>query len=251
MNEEKLKEVLDRFKRGEFSLEETLTRLKNLPFEDLGFAKIDHHREIRKGAPETVYSPGKTTDQLKEIIDQMEGNSNVLITRLNEEKMNYLQETYPEALIDREARVFYLGEFPESTTGEIAIATGGTGDIPVAKESKLTVKSMGVKAKTYFDVGVSGVHRLLGIREEIENADLAVVIAGMEGALPSVVAGLVETPVVAVPTSTGYGANFEGVSPLLTMLNSCAPGVVVVNIDDGYSAGYFGAVTVKSMKEEK
>lgn len=249
MDKEKIKEVLTDYKNDKISLEGALEKLENLPFKDLGFARVDHHRELRKGAPEAVYSPGKTMEQIDEIIEEMEGTSDVLITRLEKEKIDYLKDKYPGAHIERDARLCYLGSFPDHKTGKIAVITGGTGDIPVAKESKLTAKSMGVKVKTFFDVGVSGVHRLLGIREDIRDADLAIVIAGMEGALPSVVAGLVETPVVSVPTSMGYGANFKGVAPLLTMLNSCAPGVSVVNIDDGYSAGYFGATVVKSLKK--
>lgn len=247
MNKNEIKRLLEEVKKGEKSIKEALKTLENLPFMDLGFAKIDTHRELRMGAPEAIYCLSKTTTQIMEIIKKMKKNSNIIATKVPEKSLAKIRKTYPEALIYTEANLAFIGTFPQKTIGKLIIITGGTSDIPVARESEITAKSMGINVETFFDVGVSGIHRLLNIRNKLKEADIVIVIAGMEGALPSVVAGLIDTPIIAVPTSVGYGASFKGVAPLLTMLNSCAPGISVVNIDNGYNAGFFAAAVIKKI----
>jgi NCAIR mutase (PurE)-related protein len=250
LDRNKIKRLLDEVKKGSKSIKEALTYLENLPFIDLGFAKIDTHRELRMGAPEAIYCANKTTEQIIKIIEKTKNDSNVLATKVPEESLEKIKETYPQAKIYPEANLAFIGKIPEKTSGKVIIITAGTSDIPIAIESEITAKSMGVEVETIFDVGVSGIHRLLSIRNKFKEADIGIVIAGMEGALPSVVAGLVDTPIIAVPTSVGYGASFKGVAPLLTMLNSCAPGICVMNIDDGYSAGFFAAAVIKKIRKK-
>ncbi len=247
MDKNKIKKLLEEVKKGNKSIKEALTMLENLPFMDLGFAKIDSHRELRMGAPEAIYCMSKTPKQIIQIIEKMKNNSSVLATKVTEESLNKIKKAYPEAKIYPEASLAFIGKFPTKTVGKIIIITGGTSDIPIARESEITARSMGIEVETIFDVGVSGIHRVLSIRNKLKEADILIVIAGMEGALPSVVAGLVDTPIIAVPTSVGYGASFKGIAPLLTMLNSCAPGISVVNIDNGYSAGFFAAAIIKKI----
>ncbi len=247
MDKNKIKKLLEEVKKGNKSIKEALTVLENLPFIDLDFAKIDTHRELRMGAPEAIYCMSKTTTQIIQIIEKMKNDSNILATRVPEKSMKEIEKTYPEAKIYPESNLVFIGKFPNKTIGKLMIITAGTSDIPVARECEITAKSMGIKTETIFDVGISGIHRLLSIRNKLKEADIAVVIAGMEGALPSVVAGLIDTPIIAVPTSIGYGASFKGIAPLLTMLNSCAPGISVVNIDNGYSAGFFAAAVIKKL----
>ncbi len=242
MKEEVIYKILYSLSQGEVSLEEAFQRLKDLPFKDLGFAKIDYHREIRKGLPETVLCLGKTPEDVVNIFSEMEGKANVLATKASAEIMEIIARKFPGAKIYKDAGIIYLGEYPEIEGGKAVVLTGGTGDIPIAREAMIVARAMGVEVRPIFDVGVAGIHRLGSCKEEIKRAEVIIVVAGMDGALPSVVAGLFSRPVVAVPTSVGYGANFQGISPLLTMLNSCAPGVVVVNIDNGYGAGYFAAL---------
>jgi NCAIR mutase (PurE)-related protein len=251
LDKSKIKKLLEEVKKGNKSVEEALAVLEDLPFLDLGFAKIDTHREIRMGAPEAVYCVNKSTEQIIKIIEKMKKDSNVIATKVPEESLKKIKENYPEAKIYAEANLAFIGEFPKKTIGKVIIITAGTSDIPVARESEITARSMGVGVETVFDVGVAGVHRVLNIREKIKEADIGIVIAGMEGALPSVVAGLVDTPIIAVPTSVGYGVSFKGIAPLLTMLNSCAPGISVVNIDNGYSAGFFAAAIIKKIRGNK
>jgi NCAIR mutase (PurE)-related protein len=251
LDKNKIKKLLEEVKRGSKSIKEALTVLENLPFIDLGFAKIDTHRELRMGAPEAIYCASKTTEQIIKIIEKTKNDSNVLATKVPEESLKKIKETYPQAKIYKESNLAFIGKFPKKTVGKVVIITAGTSDIPIAIESEITAKSMGVEVETIFDVGVSGIHRLLSIRNKFKEADIGIVIAGMEGALPSVVAGLVDTPIIAVPTSVGYGASFKGIAPLLTMLNSCAPGICVMNIDDGYSAGFFAAAVIKKIREKR
>lgn len=250
LDTEKLRDLLRDLRDGKISVDSVMGELKDLPFKDLGYAKLDNHRSLRRGAPEAIYCEGKTERQIFGIIDEMKQGGNVLATRVPENTLCKIEEKYPKVNTYPESNLAFIGEFPEEKIGKIVVITAGTSDVPVARESEITALSMGVNAETIFDVGVSGLHRVLDFRDRVVNADIAIVIAGMEGALPSVVAGLVDTPVVAVPTDVGYGANFEGITPLLTMLNSCAPGVTVVNIGDGYGAGYFAAATVKKIKGE-
>ncbi len=251
MDKNKIKKLLEEVRKGNKSIKEALTVLENLPFIDLGFAKIDSHRELRMGAPEAIYCMSKTTTQIIQIIEKMKNDSNILATRIPEKSMKEIEKTYPEAKLYPESKLAFIGKFPEKTIGKVIIVTAGTSDIPIARESEITAKSMGVGVETFFDVGISGIHRILSIRDKLKEADVVIVIAGMEGALPSVVAGLIDTPIIAVPTSIGYGANFKGIAPLLTMLNSCAPGITVVNIDNGYSAGFFAAAVIKKILKQE
>lgn len=247
-----VKQILESVQNGSLSVEEALLRLKTDPFEDIGFAKVDLHRNIRQGVPEVIYGAGKTPDQIIGIIETMKKNrqDHILITRLSGDSaaavsrsvsMNY----YPEA------RVGIIGEMPGPTgIGKIVVATGGTSDIPVAEEAALTAECFGNETVRLYDVGVAGLHRLLSHMEEIMNAGVIIAIAGMEGALASVIGGLADCPVIAVPTSVGYGASFHGISALLSMLNSCASGVSVVNIDNGFGAGYLASM-INHMEQKK
>ncbi len=248
MKTKNIRDLLSKVKEGNTSIEEALERLEELPFKNIGHTKIDSHRDLRRGAPEAVYCEDKTKPQVMEILDEMVPGDDVLATRAESEVLKAIKNEYPKAQIYEESSLAFIGEFPEETVGKIAVITAGTSDIPVARISEVTARSMGTEVDTAFDVGVSGLHRVISIRDRLTEADIAVVVAGMEGALPSVVAGLVDTPVVAVPTDVGYGTNLDGIAPLLTMLNSCAPGITVVNIGDGYGAGYFAAATVKKIR---
>ncbi len=242
MDTERLQELLAAVAGGETSVQEAVESLRSMPFRDLGFAKLDTHRPLRTGHPEVVFGAGKTPEQLVEIVEELarQGNA-VLVTRLETEGATALQERFPEALSDADARVLVVGEAPEPR-GCVSVLCAGTADIPVAAEAAVTAETLGSRVERHWDVGVAGLHRLLSVREELVDARAIVVVAGMEGALPSVVGGLVRVPVIAVPTSVGYGASYGGLAALLTMLNSCAPGVSVVNIDNGFGAGYLAHV---------
>ena len=248
MNTEKLRTLLKQLRRNEITLEEAMKQLETLPFKDLEHTKIDSHRTLRRGAPEAIYCEDKTESQVLEIIEEMIPDSSVLATRVKPDVLEKIKERYPETLTYPESNLGFIGEFPDKTEGKIVVITAGTSDIPIARKSEVTARSMGVEVDTIFDVGVSGLHRVISVRDRIVEADMAIVVAGMEGALPSVVAGLVDTPVVAVPTDVGYGTNLDGITPLLGMLNSCAPGITVVNIGDGYGAGYFAASTIRKIR---
>lgn len=248
MNVDKLRTLLEEVRGGTISPEEALKRLKLLPYADLGFAKVDLHRQLRIGFPETVFCQGKTTEQVVEIVRSLsQDGSTVLATRADEDKFAALQEAGLRASYNPQARTIVINPPPPPPEGSpfVLVATGGTGDIPVAEEAAVTAESMGHRVERLYDVGVAGLHRLLEHLPLLRKAAAIVVVAGMEGALPSVIGGLVESPVVAVPTSVGYGASFGGVAPLLTMLNSCAPGVAVVNIDNGYGGGFFAALVAR------
>ncbi len=239
-----VRKTLEALKAGDISVDEALTMLKMKPFEDLGYAKVDLHRGIRQGAAEVIYGAGKTAAQMSGIVDSLlkNGVKNILITRLSEESASVLAESFS---IDyrRDARVGIIGEIPKPDgIGKIIIATGGTSDIPVAEEAALTAEMHGNEVLRLYDIGVAGLHRLLSHLEDIMQASVIVAVAGMEGALASVIAGLADCPVIAVPTSVGYGAAFGGVAALLSMLNSCASGVSVVNIDNGFGAGYLAGM---------
>ena len=240
-------DILKAVENGEITAEEALMQLKVEPFEDLGYAKLDTHRPIRQGAAEVIFGESKTKEQLTGIVEHMvkEGTAPVLVTRIDREKAEVLAEyvkdgpafTYNEA-----ARLAVIGDIPEpSGNGTIVIATGGTSDIPVAEEAALTAAAYGNDVVRLYDVGVAGIHRLLANKEYIMNASVVIAVAGMEGALASVIGGLADCPVIAVPTSIGYGASFGGLSALLSMLNSCAGGVAVVNIDNGFGAGFIAS----------
>ena len=244
MEQKELKELLDRVSSGEVSPEDAFHRLKMEPFDDLGFAKVDHHRAIRQGAAEVIYGAGKTPEQIEGIARNMlgRGQKRILITRLSPASAEWLRDRLPlryESL----PGIGIIGDMPEPDgIGTVVVATGGTSDIPVAEEAALTAEIHGSRVVRLYDVGVAGLHRLLSHREEIMTAEAIVAIAGMEGALASVIGGLADCPVIAVPTSVGYGASFGGISALLSMLNSCASGVSVVNIDNGFGAGYLASM---------
>ncbi len=236
-----MKKILQDYKKGKISLKEILEEIKKLPYEDLGFAKIDNHREIRKGFPETIFCQGKTTLQILAIIENMnKNNHNILATKANEKIFEAVKKKFSQAEYNNEAKTIIIKkEKIKPKKGKILIITAGTSDIPVAEEAVVTAELMGNKVEKVYDIGVAGIHRIFDIKEKIFDANVIIVIAGMEGALASIVGGLTSKPVIAVPTSVGYGASFKGIAPLLTMMNCCAEGVVVVNIDNGFGAGYF------------
>lgn len=246
MRKEKIKDILERIRSGELSVEKGMEVLQNLPYEDMGFAMLDHHRTLRKGFPEVVFCENKTTEQAAQIISRLAEHNDVLATRANPEQYKAVAELLPNAEYNKLARtivVRYGSEQKPVDTGKtILVISAGTSDIPVAEEAVVTAEIMGNHVESLYDVGVAGLHRLLGNKAKIDGANVIIVVAGMDGALPSVVSGLVNVPVIAVPTSVGYGAAFKGVGPLLTMLNACAPGVTVVNIDNGFGAGYFASL---------
>ncbi len=228
---------------GSTEIGTALDRLRHLPYEDLGFAKLDHHRALRAGLPEVVLGQGKTVEQIVTIAERLvERSGRLLVTRIDEEVFRQLQEHIPDAIYHDVARAATVDREPAETMGGVCLVCAGTADLPVAEEAAVTAELMGQRVDRVYDVGVAGLHRLLDHLPKLSEARVLIVVAGMEGALPSVVSGLVAAPVVAVPTSIGYGASFQGIAPLLTMLNSCAPGVAVVNIDNGFGAGYLAAV---------
>jgi NCAIR mutase (PurE)-related protein len=239
MNREYFKKLLDSVKEGSVSVEDAIENLKQLPYQDLGCAQVDHHRELRQGMPEVIFGEGKTAEQIVMIISAMSATgSNVLVTRLDNEKSLHIRPVFPAALYHSEARCLTLEQRTVEAGGKgtILIVSAGTSDIPVASEAALTARFLGNRVEQIHDVGVAGIHRLLARHEQLSAAAVIIVVAGMEGALPSVVGGLVDKPVIAVPTSVGYGASFGGIAALLGMLNSCAAGVTVVNIDNGFGA---------------
>ena len=238
------RKILEQVRDGEVSVEEALLVIKKKPFEDIGYAKVDHHRGVRQGAPEVIFGAGKEAKQIAGIIDSMKknGQETILITRLSPKKAKKVAK-HCELTYYEQARIGVVGKMPEpSGIGKIVVATGGTSDIPVAEEAALTAQAHGNEVVRLYDVGVAGLHRLLSHLDEIMDASVIIAIAGMEGALASVIGGLADCPVIAVPTSVGYGASMHGVSALLSMLNSCASGVSVVNIDNGFGAGYLASM---------
>ena len=243
-----LMKILEDVKNNELDIDSALEILKDLPYEDLGYAHIDHHRSIRNGYPEVIYCKGKSDEHILGIIDRMnKKNTNILGTRCRKETFEKIIKIYPNAEYEELSQILKIKneEIKEQGKGKILIVTGGTSDIPVADEAYFTAEFFGNKVERLYDVGVAGIHRLLSNRNIIEEARVIVAVAGMEGALPSVVGGLVDVPVIAVPTSVGYGANFDGLAPLLAMLNSCASGISVVNIDNGFGAGYLASIINK------
>jgi NCAIR mutase (PurE)-related protein len=240
LHEEDIKELLNSVKQGSLGIEDALKKLKNLPYEDLGYAMIDHHRTLRRGHPETIFCAGKTTEQIIGITHKMiKNNVNILGTRLSGDVFDAVKKEFPEAEYFKDARAFTIRNRKiEKTTAEILVITAGTSDIPVAEEAVVTAEILGNTVNKLYDAGASGIHRILSHRDKLEKASVVIVTAGMDGVLPTVVAGLIDKPVIAVPTSIGYGTGFSGLSALLTMLNSCASGITVVNIDNGYGAGY-------------
>lgn len=239
MNKEQLVALLEEVRSGRVQLEAAAEQLARLPYEDLGFASIDHHRELRRGHGETIFCAGKTVDQVVAIAEQMVafGHENILATKARGEVLEALEVALP-VRVDRTASLAVINPVERAGAGLVFVVAAGTSDIPVAEEAALTAECSGSVVERLYDVGVAGIHRLLAAVDRLATANVIVAVAGMEGALPTVVAGLVSCPVIAVPTSVGYGASFGGLAALLTMLNSCAPGVTVVNIDNGFGAGY-------------
>ena len=243
MNQIELKKLLEQVAQGGITVEEAVLALREAPYRDLGYAKIDGHRGIRQGAAEVIYGPGKTSDQIAGITAELlaQGEKTLLITRLESEKAARVQEKVPLEY-SPQGRIAVAGIMPEpAVSGKILVVTGGTSDIPVAEEAAITAQALGNPVERLYDVGVAGLHRLLSHLDTLMSARVIIAIAGMEGALASVVGGLADCPVIAVPTSVGYGASFGGVSALLSMLNSCASGVSVVNIDNGFGAGFLAS----------
>lgn len=226
-------------KDGQIDITTALARLKHLPFEDVSYAHIDHHRHLRHGMPEVIYCEGKTIEQVVGIMTRMLAQKgDILATRASETVYKAVKKVHKKAHYHSAARMIQIQQTPkELSHGVVLVLTAGTSDIPVAEEAAVTARALGSAVTTIFDVGVAGIHRLMSKREQLDAARVVVVVAGMDGALPSVVGGLVDRPVIAVPTSIGYGAGFQGLAPLLTMLNSCAAGVAVMNIDNGFGAG--------------
>ena len=247
-----IRQLLEAVRTGETSVDDALLEIKKAPFEDIGYAKVDLHRKIRQGAAEVIYGAGKTPEQITGIVDTMRnaGQDSILITRLSAEAAAVVGQTCPLAY-HPEARIGIVGAIPApGGLGKIVVATGGTSDIPVAEEAALTAEFLGNEVTRLYDVGVAGLHRTLAHLDDICSASVIIAIAGMEGALASVIGGLADCPVIAVPTSVGYGASFHGLSALLSMLNSCASGVSVVNIDNGFGAGYLASM-INHMDGEK
>lgn len=244
MTDSKTRQILEQLRSGALTVDDALLQLKLEPFSDLGYAKVDHHRRVRQGMPEVIYGAGKTPEQMAGIINSMRqaGQDTILITRLAPEAAACLSAQHP-LTYHAQARIGLIGQMPQPDgLGTIVIATGGTSDIPVAEEAAITAEALGNRVLRLYDVGVAGVHRLLSHLETVMQASVIIAVAGMEGALASVVGGLADCPVIAVPTSVGYGASFSGLSALLSMLNSCASGVSVVNIDNGFGAGYLAGM---------
>ena len=240
MKEKNLKALINKIKSGEIDVESALKKLKTLPYEDIGFAKVDNHRGLRQGVPEIIFGEGKTKEQIAHIMDVLvRGGNDAIVTHTNTDVFKHVRKNFEEATYNEHARMIIVRRSKGSRKkkGLILVISAGTSDIPVAEEAAVVAEITGNKVKRLYDVGVAGVHRLLSNIDLIRSATVLIVVAGMEGALPSVVAGLVDKPVIAVPTSVGYGANFGGISALLGMLNSCALGIAVVNIDNGFGAG--------------
>ena len=250
MHEQQIKRIMKDVRENKISIDGAIKKLKFLPFEDLGFAKIDHHRDLRKGFPEVVFCQNKSTEQVVEIVKRLaKGSSTILATRATEEMFREVKKNIKNSQYNEKSKTIIIKKFSSgkffSKKGNILVITAGTSDINVAEEAVVVAESMGSKVERLYDVGVAGLHRLLNNKDKIEDANVLIVVAGMDGVLPSVVSGLFGKPIIAVPTSVGYGASFKGIAPLLTMLNSCSPGVVVVNIDNGFGAGYFASMINK------
>jgi len=248
MNPKKIEKVLSGLSRGDCTVAQALEQLRMLPYEDLHFAKLDHHRELRKGIPEAIYSPGKTDGQLLQIASRaLKRHGEAIFTRMTKAQYNLIRKALgAKVRWHPEARIVTVGVGKRSIKGKVLVVTAGTSDIPVAEEAAVTCEILGCKVDRLYDVGVAGIHRLTSNMKQFDSADVVIVLAGMEGALPSVVAGLTSKPVIAVPTSVGYGASFEGMAALLGMLSSCSSGIGVVNIDNGFGAGALATVIIKN-----
>jgi NCAIR mutase (PurE)-related protein len=256
MDKDRVRDLLLRVRDGALSPDEASRLLADASVQELAgeggvFARVDHHRALRCGFPEVVYGPGKTVPQVVEVARRiLEREPRLLVTRVDAAQAAALRESVPDAVHHERARAVSVDRAPRATTGRVVVLSAGTADEPVAEEARVTAALVGAAVERFYDCGVAGLHRLLRVLPELRHADAIVVAAGMDGALPSVVGGLVDVPVIAVPTSVGYGASFEGIGPLLTMLNACAAGVAVVNIDNGFGAGYLAAVIARRARGE-
>jgi len=238
-----VRQLLLNYKKGKIKLDDVLAQLKNLPYDNIGFAMIDSHRELRTGFPEVIYCENKSVEQIIGIVTSMIKNRSKIVfgTRIDKKKFVEIKKRFKDVVYNADARAFYIGQLEKQSSGTVMVISAGTSDLPVAEEAALTAEVLGCEVDRLYDVGVAGVHRVLSHKERINNANTIIVVAGMDGVLPSVVGGLVGVPVIAVPTSVGYGASYQGLSALLSMLNSCAPGIAVMNIDNGFGAGYFAS----------
>jgi NCAIR mutase (PurE)-related protein len=252
MVNDRLRQLLEEVRAGRMDTDEAMSRLQDLPYQDLSYAMLDHHRGLRKGFPEVVFCQGKTSAQVAELLSELSRHHDrVMATRADEATFEAVRKVVPETTYYPQARIILVHKGqkePEPVTSAdhyVLVVSAGTSDIPVAEEAAVTLQVLGTPVERLYDVGVAGLHRLLDKRERLFRAKVIIAVAGMEGALASVVGGLVSCPVIAVPTSVGYGASFNGLAPLLTMLNSCAPGVAVVNVDNGFGAGYFAHSIMK------
>jgi len=250
MTEEEILSLLKKVKEGNLDIDEAVGRLKQLPFEDLGYAKVDHHREIRTGYPEVIFCPGKTIEQIRGIIERLLAKgTNIMASRAEKSVYEAIKDLAEHMEYYPEARTIFIQQKDISKSkSRVLVVTGGTSDIPVAEEAVVTAEKLGCTVERLYDVGVAGIHRLLANRYRLDNVQVIIAVAGMEGALPSVIGGLTDKPVIAVPTSIGYGANFGGLAALLAMLNSCASGVGVVNIDNGFGAGFLAATIIRQIE---
>ncbi len=247
-----MRRLLEELRKGKATVDEVVERLRRLPFEDMGFAKVDHHRSLRRGFPEVIFCEGKSPDEIVKISGGILAHgADLLATRCSPEMFAEVKADIPEAVYHEKGRLFTVEQTGRKRRGRVAVVSGGTSDRPVAEEAALTADFFGCNVERLYDVGVAGIHRLLSSWEQIRGVDAIIVVAGMEGALASVVAGIADAPIIAVPTSVGYGASFGGISALLTMLNSCAGGVTVVNIDNGFGAGYAAAVICRKIHGAK
>lgn len=245
MDERKIRALLRAIKKGKINIDEAVQHLRTLPFEGIDFAHIDHHRHLRQGFPEVIFGEGKSAEQIVKIIEKMaKHGDNILATRISPEKASYIKKTFSKVKYYPTSRVLTFTKHKIKVVGKgiILVISAGTSDIPVAEEALITAQMMGNKTQYMYDVGVAGIHRLLHHKHKVLSASVLIVVAGMEGALPSVVSGMVDKPVIAVPTSVGYGSSFGGLAALLSMLNACASGVAVVNIDNGFGAGYVASL---------
>lgn len=252
MDETLIRNILEAVRNGSCNTEDALETLRKLPYEDIGFARLDHHRKMRSGFPEVIFCQGKTEEQVKLIFERLlENNQNIMGTRASVSQFEHVSKAIPDAVFHQTARIISVERKPLPVrNGYIAVLSAGTADMPVAEEAAITAQLMGNKVERLYDVGVAGIHRLISNMNIFVNANVLIVVAGMEGALASVVGGLVKRPVIAVPTSIGYGASFGGLSALLTMLNSCAAGIGVVNIDNGFGAAYL-ATSINRLANER
>lgn len=249
MTESQIYELLNSVKEGSLELGKAVDQLKQLPFEDLGYANVDHHREIRTGYPEVIFCPGKTNEQIRGIVERLLAKgTNIMASRAEKSVYEAIKDMHPHMEYYPEARTIFIQQKDiAKSKSRILVVTGGTSDIPVAEEAVITAEKLGCTVERLYDVGVAGIHRLLANRYRLDSVQVIIAVAGMEGALPSVVGGLTDKPVIAVPTSIGYGANFGGLAALLAMLNSCASGISVVNIDNGFGAGFMAATIIRQI----